>query len=63
DTVYGARPVKRVIQQLVQNPLATELIRDEYPEGWTVEVDVDTADDKFTFRRVASADQLATAAS
>ena len=56
DTVYGARPVKRVIQQLVQNPLATELLRGEYPEGSTVEVDVadDAKDDNFTFRRVDS---------
>ena len=49
DPVYGARPVKRVIQQSVQNPLATELLRGEYPEGSTIEVDV--RDDEFTFAR------------
>jgi ATP-dependent Clp protease ATP-binding subunit ClpB len=49
DPVYGARPVKRVIQQELQNPLATELLRGEYPEGSTIEVDVDG--DEFTFAK------------
>ncbi|MBX3432475.1 MAG: ATP-dependent chaperone ClpB [Pirellulales bacterium] len=51
DPTFGARPVKRVIQQSVQNPLATELLKGEYPEGATVEIDGDG--DEFTFRRVA----------
>ena len=50
DPVYGARPVQRVIQQSVQNPLATELLRGEYPEGLTVEID--HTDTGFTFRAV-----------
>jgi len=41
DPMYGARPVKRVIQQSVQNPLATELLKGEFPEGATVEIDHD----------------------
>jgi len=55
DTVYGARPVKRVIQQLVQNPLATELLKGRFLEGSTIKVDLngdyDSDDDneKFTF--------------
>ncbi len=49
DSVYGARPVKRVIQQRVQNPLATELLKGEYPEGATVVVDL--VGDDFTFQR------------
>ncbi|MCA9258606.1 MAG: AAA family ATPase, partial [Planctomycetales bacterium] len=49
DPTYGARPVKRVIQQQVQNPLATELLRGEYPEGATVELGFDGED--FTFGR------------
>lgn len=52
DTVYGARPVKRVIQQRVQNPLATELLKGGYPEGSVIEVDLD--DDRFTFQRAGS---------
>ena len=49
DPAFGARPVKRVIQQSIQNPLATELLRGEYPEGSIVEVDYDG--DEFVFRR------------
>ncbi len=48
DPVFGARPVKRVIQQSLQNPLATELLKEEIPEGSTVEVDF--VDGEFTFR-------------
>jgi ATP-dependent Clp protease ATP-binding subunit ClpB len=50
DPVFGARPVKRVIQQSIQNPLATELLKEDYPEGSTVLVDFQ--DEEFTFRRV-----------
>jgi len=55
DTAYGARPVKRVIQQAVQNPLATELLKGGYPEGSVVEIDHDGDDSsgKFTFRCVS----------
>ena len=52
DPAYGARPVKRVIQQSVQNPLATELLKGEYPEGKAVEVDF--RDGEFTFREIAA---------
>jgi ATP-dependent Clp protease ATP-binding subunit ClpB len=50
DPAFGARPVKRVIQQEIQNPLATELLKGEYPEGATIEVDADG--ERFTFARV-----------
>jgi ATP-dependent Clp protease ATP-binding subunit ClpB len=36
DPVYGARPLKRAIQQLVQDPLALALLRGEFGEGDTV---------------------------
>jgi ATP-dependent Clp protease ATP-binding subunit ClpB len=49
DPAFGARPVKRVIQQSIQNPLASELLRGEYPEGSTVEVDFEG--EEFTFHR------------
>ncbi len=48
DPAYGARPVKRVIQQSVQNPLAIELLKEEYAEGATVEIDFQ--DGEFTFQ-------------
>ncbi len=40
DPVYGARPLKRVIQREVQDPLALALLRGEFNEGDTVRVDV-----------------------
>jgi ATP-dependent Clp protease ATP-binding subunit ClpB len=47
DPTYGARPLKRVIQQQIQNPLAAELLRGQYPEGSTVRVDF--RDGEFAF--------------
>jgi ATP-dependent Clp protease ATP-binding subunit ClpB len=47
DPVYGARPLKRVIQQQLQNELARELLSGKFPEGSTVEVDF--VQDGFTF--------------
>ncbi|TWT81626.1 Chaperonin protein ClpB [Planctomycetes bacterium CA13] len=39
DPAYGARPLKRVIQNEIQNRLATALLKSAYPEGTTVVVD------------------------
>ena len=41
DPAFGARPLKRVVQQCVQNPLAVELLKQELPEGCVVRVDSD----------------------
>ncbi len=49
DPIYGARPLKRVIQQRLENPLASRILRGEYGEGETIFVDVDTAKRDFTF--------------
>jgi ATP-dependent Clp protease ATP-binding subunit ClpB len=38
DPVYGARPLKRVIQRSLQNPLATLLLEGAVHEGETVHV-------------------------
>jgi ATP-dependent Clp protease ATP-binding subunit ClpB len=43
DPVYGARPLKRVIQQRLQNALANELLSGRFEEGATITVDA-TAD-------------------
>jgi len=40
DPTYGARPLKRAIQRLVENPLALRLLEGEFAEGDTVRVDV-----------------------
>ena len=49
DPVYGARPLKRVIQQQLQNELARELLAGRFPEGSTVRVDF--TQDGFSFSR------------
>jgi ATP-dependent Clp protease ATP-binding subunit ClpB len=40
DPTYGARPLKRALQRLVENPLARRLLEGEFAEGDTVRVDV-----------------------
>lgn len=50
DPVYGARPLKRAIQQEIQNPLALRILEGEYKEGNTVEVGVDKNKD-FVFTK------------
>jgi ATP-dependent Clp protease ATP-binding subunit ClpB len=41
DPVYGARPLKRAIQQRVENPLADEILRGSFAPGDTVTVAVE----------------------
>ena len=41
DPVYGARPLKRAIQQQVENPLAEAILRGDFEPGATIEVDVE----------------------
>jgi len=38
DPVYGARPLKRAVQQLIENPLAQELLQGRFAVGDTVQV-------------------------
>jgi ATP-dependent Clp protease ATP-binding subunit ClpB len=47
DPTFGARPLKRVIQQRIQNPLATELLKGTIPEHGGVRVDY--VDGEFVF--------------
>ena len=51
DPVYGARPLKRAIQQQVENPLAQEILRGKFKPGDVIEVSVD--DDRLDFRNAA----------
>ena len=50
DPVYGARPLKRVIQREVQDPLAVALLRGDFVEGDTVRVDA--TDGQVIFEKV-----------
>jgi ATP-dependent Clp protease ATP-binding subunit ClpB len=48
DPAYGARPLKRVIQQRLQNPLALRLLQGEFRAGDVILVDVDAHGFSFT---------------
>jgi len=51
DPVYGARPLKRAIQQQVEDPLAQEILQGRFKPGDTIEVGVD--EDRLEFRNAA----------
>ena len=57
DPTYGARPLKRAIQRMVENPLALRLLESEFAEGDTVRVDV--AEDELVFEKAAAAEPVA----
>jgi ATP-dependent Clp protease ATP-binding subunit ClpB len=52
DPVYGARPLKRAIQRLLQNPLAMAVLEGKYTEGDTVRVDRAKDGNHLTFERI-----------
>jgi len=54
DPTYGARPLKRAIQRLLENPLALRLLEGEFGDGDTILVDAQNGDLVFT-RPVAAA--------
>src|SRR5437870_5283740 len=53
DPTFGARPLKRTIQRLVQDPLALKLLEHEFVDGDTVVVDAEG--ETITFRRAVTA--------
>jgi len=48
DPVYGARPLKRAIQTLIQNPLAVSLLKGDIGSGQTVRVSAENGEIKFS---------------
>jgi ATP-dependent Clp protease ATP-binding subunit ClpB len=54
DVTFGARPLKRTIQRLVQDPLALKLLEREFVEGDTVTVDVEG--EQIVFRKEVAAE-------
>jgi len=54
DPVYGARPLKRVIQRSLQNPLATLLLEGKVKDGDTVEIGVESGELTVDGERVLS---------
>jgi ATP-dependent Clp protease ATP-binding subunit ClpB len=56
DPAFGARPLKRTIQRLVQDPLALRILEHEIAEGDTVTVDA--LGPELVFRRTVTADAV-----
>jgi ATP-dependent Clp protease ATP-binding subunit ClpB len=57
DPTYGARPLKRAIQRLLENPLALRLLEGEFAEGDTVRVDA--KDGELVFEKAPLAEPAA----
>ena len=55
EPAYGARPLKRVIQQRIENPLASRILSGAFSDGQTIRVDVDATKHDFTFEPEAPA--------
>ena len=53
DPVYGARPLKRAVQQEVENPLAQQILAGKFMPGDTI--DIDLKDDHITFTALVNA--------
>jgi len=49
DPTFGARPLKRVIQQRLENPLAAELLEGKFKDGDTIKIDA--KQHRFTFEK------------
>jgi ATP-dependent Clp protease ATP-binding subunit ClpB len=57
DPTYGARPLKRAIQRLLENPLALRLLEGEFAEGDVVRVDAE--DGELSFAKAPAAEPAA----
>ena len=53
DPAYGARPLRRVIQQRIENPLAGHILAGDFGDGDTIRVAVNPARHDFTFEHAA----------
>jgi ATP-dependent Clp protease ATP-binding subunit ClpB len=52
DPAFGARPLKRAIQRLVQNPLAMQLLEGVFTDGDTIVVDREDGADRIVFHKL-----------
>ncbi|MGB6543992.1 MAG: hypothetical protein WBE97_00065, partial [Candidatus Acidiferrales bacterium] len=55
DPAYGARPLRRTLQRLVQDPLAMQILDGRILPGERVRVDANPASDQMTFSAVPHA--------
>ena len=59
DRQFGARPLKRLIQNEVHNRLAEALLEGGFDDGDTILVDLDSAGDNLSFNPVRQSGQAA----
>jgi ATP-dependent Clp protease ATP-binding subunit ClpB len=51
DPVYGARPLRRVIQQFIENPLSMEILKGNISDGTRVSIEVNGTQIEFKIKR------------
>jgi ATP-dependent Clp protease ATP-binding subunit ClpB len=51
DPAYGARPLKRVIQHRLENPIASKILRGEFADGDVIHVDANPTTHDFIFTK------------
>jgi ATPases with chaperone activity, ATP-binding subunit len=60
DPELGARPLRRAIQRLLEDPLSEKVLNKDFPAGSTILVDVDEEDaERLSFAAVETPDQPA----
>ncbi len=57
DPVYGARPLKRTIQRLIQDPLAVKILAGDFKEGDRVKIDVENDELSFSHGTAPTPDE------
>jgi len=60
DPIYGARPLRRLIQTSIENPIAVLIIAKTFIPGDTIMIDYDTAKSDYSFRK-ATPEEIAAA--
>lgn len=57
DPVYGARPLRRLIQNAIENPISLKIIGQEFVAGDTIRVDYDAQKSEYVFLKIAAQPQ------
>ena len=55
DPIYGARPLRRLIQNVIENPISLKIIGQEFLAGDTIKVDYDMPKGEYTFVKTTPA--------
>lgn len=61
DPVYGARPLRRLIQTAIENPISIQIISQKFVAGDTIKIDFEEQKGEFVFIKTTPPPQAATA--